>query len=60
MGSCNKCAGENEVKVTGGLDGHAIMSADTKCKDCGFEDSWDTGWFESGQNMISNCRKYSF
>lgn len=53
--SCNKCSKENEIKVTGALDGH-MMECETKCKTCGFEH----GFFESGQNMISNCKKYSF
>lgn len=60
MGSCNKCSGENEVTVTDTLDGHTIISANTKCKGCGFKDNWDTGWFESGQDMVSNCEKYSY
>lgn len=58
--SCNKCKGENEVTVTDSLDGHTIMGAKTKCSECGFEDYWCTGFFESGQDMISNCQKYSF
>lgn len=57
--SCNKCCGVNEFEVTDFVDGH-IMECKTKCKDCGFEDYWAHGFFESGQEIESKCQKYSF
>lgn len=60
MGSCNKCSGENEMTVTDTMDSHFITEAKTKCNECGFEDYWAHGWFESGKDMVSNCEKYSF
>lgn len=60
MGSCNKCSGENEVTVTDTMDSHFITEARTKCKDCGFEDYWAHGCFESGRYGYDKCKKYSF
>lgn len=57
--SCNKCAGLNDVKVTDSLDGHPL-EYETKCKECGHEDHWCTGFFLSSEYMESNCKKYSF
>lgn len=58
MNSCNKCGGDNEVTVTDTLDGHTITEASTKCDDCGFEDYWAYGWYESGQDGYNSCGKY--
>ena len=60
VGSCNKCIGSNSVEITDTLDGHTMLEAKTVCSECGFEDYWAYGWFESGQDMISNCEKYSY
>ena len=60
VGSCNKCKGSNSVEITDTLDGHTVLEAKTACSDCGFEDYWAYGWFESGQDMISKCEKYSY
>lgn len=58
--SCNKCKGTNSIEITNILDGHTLLEAETVCNDCGFEDYWAYGWFESGQDVESNCEKYSF
>jgi hypothetical protein len=57
--SCNKCKGVNDYHVTDSLDGR-MMECKTKCKECGFTDSWAHGWFESSQNIESKCATYSF
>ena len=57
--SCNACGGNNEVTVTDTLEGH-LMECKTKCKDCGHDDYWAHGFFESSQEMESKCNKYSF
>jgi len=60
MFSCNKCGGENECQVTDSLDGHTITEARATCSDCGFDDYWAYGFFESGQEGYDECRKYNF
>lgn len=58
MGSCNKCAGENKIDTVDTINCH-ICEAKTECKDCGHKDYWAYGFFESGQDMVSNCAKYT-
>lgn len=55
--SCNKCSGRNEVTVLDSQEGH-LHEAKTKCIDCGHEDYWYYGFFESSQHMESNCKMY--
>jgi hypothetical protein len=55
--SCNNCGGSNEVTPTDYVD-YAMCEAKTKCKDCGFEDYWAYGLFDSGADGLSNCKKY--
>ena len=57
--SCNFCGGHNDYKVTDSLEGR-IMECKTKCDECGFEDYWTHGFFESGQEIESKCKTYSF
>lgn len=59
MNSCNACGGENELIKTYTCDYH-IEEAVTKCKDCGHDDNWSYGFFESSQEMESKCKTYSF
>lgn len=54
--SCNKCGGLNRVTFGSEHTGEAS----TKCTECGFEDYWAYGYFESGGSMESNCATYSF
>ena len=56
--SCNKCRGSNELSFQS-YDSGVLHEARTKCSDCGFEDLWVHGFFESGTEMISNCEKYT-
>jgi len=58
MDSCNKFGSENEIEVVDTISFH-ISEAKTSCKSCGHKDYWAYGFFESGQDMVSNCRKYS-
>lgn len=58
--SCNKCAGVNDYNVTSMLDNHVMLECETQCRDCGFKDYWAHGYFESGQERESRCKKYSF
>lgn len=43
---CNKCGGKNDVAIGDMIEGH-ITECLTKCKQCGFEDYWTYGFFES-------------
>lgn len=55
--SCNKCGERNEVDWFSIIEGF-LCEAKTKYRECGFEDSWSYGFFESSTEMLSNCRKY--
>lgn len=55
--SCNKCRGFNKLSRESYDSGH-LHEASTKCVDCGFEDYWAFGYFESGAEMESKCEKY--
>jgi hypothetical protein len=44
--SCNKCGGINKIKITDTI-GYTICECETKCENCGFEDYWVHGFFES-------------
>lgn len=55
--SCNNCKGENELIAPSYEDGH-LHETVTKCIECGFEDYWAYGYFQSGSEMVSNCEKY--
>lgn len=61
LDSCNKCGGLNNrnVSFANPFDADSSHCAKTKCHDCGHEDLWDTGFFESGMEMVSNCKKYA-
>ena len=58
INSCNKCKGGNLTSRESFIDWH-ICEAVTKCSECGFDDYWAYGFFESGSEMESNCEKYS-
>ena len=52
--TCNKCGEANWV--FGDLrEGEAW----TECKYCAFSDHWSYGFFDSGEEMESNCKKYN-
>lgn len=55
--SCNKCGGFNQITPTDTVDGY-ISEYKTECTDCGFQDYWGYGFYQSGEYMISNCKKY--
>ena len=55
--SCNHCGGTNDINVTDSLDDH-MSECKTKCRDCGEEDYWAYGFFESSCNIIGKCEKY--
>lgn len=54
--SCNKCAGKNKIEIVDNTDSH-INECKTRCIDCGHADYWAYGYFESGTEMKSNCKK---
>jgi len=57
--SCNKCKGENDIEVIANDNGDGLVcEAKTKCQTCGFIDYWAYGYFESGNEIISNCETY--
>lgn len=55
--SCNKCCGTNNIVVTDFTDSF-VSECETICSECGHKDYWAHGFFESGTEMKSNCRKY--
>lgn len=55
--SCNKCAGTNDIEIEDIEDGY-ISECKTKCRDCGHEDYWSHGFFESGTEIESKCKTY--
>lgn len=57
--SCNRCAGVNEM-INPAIDERGVYESKTKCKDCGFDDYWAYGFFESSSEMESKCATYSF
>ena len=58
VSSCNKCKGTNTIYNEVYESAH-LHEASTKCEDCGFDDYWAYGFFESGAEMASNCETYS-
>jgi len=56
--SCNKCKGKNRFIKPSYDSGHLHETA-TKCEECGFDDYWACGFFESGSDMFSNCETYT-
>lgn len=54
--SCNKCGGNNEL-LKAIIDDGIIYEVETKCKDCGFEDYWSHGFFESRQEGLDNAER---
>ncbi len=59
--SCNKCGRySNELLGIHPLHPYSSGEVKTKCKDCGFEDYWAHGYFESGSCMESKAKTYSF
>ena len=55
--SCNKCSGTNKVKIIDTI-GYTICECETKCEDCGFEDYWAHGFFESRIDGYNMSKKY--
>lgn len=56
--SCNKCAGDNMVHIIDTDDGY-ISECETTCRRCGYKDYWAHGYFESGAEIESRCKKYT-
>ena len=57
--SCNKCGGVAEY-VGKVYDGGLMSECSTKCTECGCKEYWAYGFFESGSEMESNCKQYSY
>lgn len=57
--SCNKCKGQN-IFIKEIYDNAFLCEVQTKCSECGFEDYWAYGFFESSTEMKSNCETYNF
>lgn len=55
--SCNKCGKENEVACDP-FNNEAPGETKTKCKECGHEDYWHYGFFESSEDGLDSCSKY--
>ena len=54
--SCNKCGGNNEI-LDALIDAYVMFEADTRCKDCGFEDHWAEGLFESRIDGLNKAER---
>ena len=59
MDSCNLCGNpnSNSVNVVDTINGY-VSEASTVCGECGHEDYWAYGFFESSQDIESKCLKY--
>jgi len=55
--TCNKCGGSTEYEIKDTI-ANSISECETKCKDCGFEDYWAYGYFESRCEGYDACTKY--
>lgn len=44
--SCPKCGGQNDYKVVDSINLHPC-EVETKCTECGWEDYWVYGWYDS-------------
>lgn len=51
--SCNKCGSMNNEQLSGSFTDGEIK---TKCKDCGHDDYWSYGFFNS--EIEPMCKKY--
>jgi len=56
--SCNKCGGKNEL-LKAIIDDGLIYEVETKCKDCGFDDYWAHGKFESSLEGLNKAERVS-
>lgn len=58
--SCNYCGGESDITDVTDSMGGWVHECKTKCKEpnCGEEDYWAYGFFESSQHIISKCKTY--
>lgn len=50
---CNSCNGKNKIQVIDTIN-QFISECETKCNECGFEDYWAHGSFESSQQIEKN------
>ncbi len=57
--SCNKCGeGKNEItNVTDRTNG-LVLTCDTECTKCGFEDTWSAGSFQSNLSIEPKAKLY--
>lgn len=58
--SCNKCGSMNNKTEVWPLSVESGGETKTKCEDCGFEDSWNYGYFASSEDGFNASKKYSF
>lgn len=57
--SCNKCGGRTNKLMNEVFDS-CMHECETKCQECGFEDYWVTGFFQSGSEIDSKSDQYWF
>lgn len=55
--TCNKCGGRNDETPTD-IVAYQVSECETVCRDCGFEDYWAYGFFESSDRGYDSCKKY--
>lgn len=48
---CNNCSGENEIRIVDTINLH-VAECETTCIECGFEDYWAHGAFESTGDYV--------
>lgn len=56
--SCNKCGGVNRVKCDP-FDVESSGETETICNHCGHKDYWAHGFFESSEDGLDKCSKYT-
>lgn len=55
--TCNKCGGPNN-KLARDPFYEGCGETETKCRDCGFDDYWSYGHFESSCDGLNESAKY--
>lgn len=56
--SCNKCTGINSL-MCDPFDLNGFGETETVCVICGHRDYWFQGFFESSEDGLNECAKYT-
>lgn len=56
--SCNCCGSDDVEHINPSYEGALLLETKTKCNQCGFDDYWVMGFYESSQEGFDCCKKY--